>query len=457
MSNPLKRFGEWKIVSVYNTPAKLASLRNEWTSYVKQGQVFCPSGACPFVPGDKFEYDLENFLYYRARAITGNEVNLNGDMFPHEELKNAYTSFIGKGIYFNHDSADTEKAFGIILDAMYTPVLYENDSYEDKYVEILGAIDRKAIEAKRPGLLKDIESGRVTSTSMGTIAQRAKCSICSNVATNMETLCEHVDPRSPLYMKGRNIFGKACFETNYGLSFIEDSIVYVPADPTAHMLEVYASRTPAYPELGRLADIFAKYSNARGRKLNLSDPTAAEHYKNTGGLIMEKTAATSEFKHTKDNNQHLVAPYQESIKELNEEVADSGAKSLDQKIRRIIEEEIRKYFAPLYEQVDKALRPDIRNKVQQELAKVKTELSDVLPGAAQAIADAPLPKGEEAMKPAAPAAPEAAPKASALLYTEDFSTWNDADKQKLIHAVTNKNTYEFKGILESQDPSEEGN
>ena len=456
MSNPLKRFGEWKIVAVYNNPAKLASLRNEWATYVKQGQVFCPSGACPFVPGDKFEYDLENFLYYRARAITGDEVNLNGDLFPHDELKASYASFIGKGIYFNHDSQDPEKAFGIILDAMYTPTLYNNDGYEDKYIEILGAIDRKAIEAKRPGLLKDIESGRVTSTSMGTIAQRAKCSICGNIATNCETLCNHVDPRSPLYMKGRNVLGKACFETNYGLTFVEDSIVYVPADPTAHMLEVYASHTnQAYPELGRLSDIFAKYSNARGRKLNLTDPAAVEHFKNTGGLIMEKQAATSEFKHTKDPQQHLVAPYQESIKELNEEISDSGAKSLDQKIRRIIEEEIRKFFAPMYEQVDKALRPDIRNKVQQELAKVKQELSDVLPGAAQAISEAPLPKGEEPVKPAPEPKPEA-PKMSSLIYVEDFSTWADDDKQKLIQAVTNKATYEFKGVLESQNPSEEG-
>lgn len=447
-----------QIVSVYNTLEKLASLKSEWTHYVKRGNTFCPSGACPFLPGDKFEYDLTNFLYYRARAITADVTNLNGDLFPHLEVKSSFSTFIGKGIYFNHDSEKAEKAFGVILDAMYTPVLYDKDDYADRYVEILGAIDRRAVRDLRPGLLEDIESGKVTSTSMGTIAKKATCSICGNTAVNTETLCDHMHPQSPLYMKGRNVFGKICYETNYGLTFIEDSIVYVPADPTAHMLEVYASKNPG--KIDRLAEIFLKYSSAVGRNIANSPIEITSHFTNTGGLLMEKTAATSEFKHTKDPAQHMVAPYQESIKELDEEVTDSAAKSLDNKIRRLIEEEFRKALAPILEHMDKSLRPTIKEKVGLEVAKVKEGLGQVLPGGVpaldKAISEAPAAQAEPAQQPAAGAAPAApakpalAPAAASvkLAYTEDFSKWDIGEKLRLVRAVAESTPYVFNGELE---------
>ena len=54
-----------------------------------------------------FEFDPDNYLYYRNRAITADERNANGDIFPHDEIKKAYTTFIGKGIFYNHNPDST--------------------------------------------------------------------------------------------------------------------------------------------------------------------------------------------------------------------------------------------------------------------------------------------------------------------------------------------------------------
>lgn len=185
-----------------------------------------------------FEFDPENYLYYRNRAITADERNANGDIFPHDEIKKAYTSFIGKGIFYNHNSDDPNNSMGIILDANFV-----EPAQKHAYVELLCAIDKKLAEQKYPGLLYRVESGLVSGTSMGTFAGAAKCCICGNYTTTLEGLCEHMNPDDMHYCKGKlinastNEYGA---EINYGLCFCEDSIVETPADDTARIFQVYA-------------------------------------------------------------------------------------------------------------------------------------------------------------------------------------------------------------------------
>ena len=451
MHNGFKRYSTIEISKVYNKPADIVKLASDWATYVRKGGVFCEAGACPFVPGQQFDYDLTNFLYYRARAITADIENQNGDRFPHLELRQAFNTFIGKGVYFNHDSDKPEKAFGIILDAVYTPVLFNNEDFEDKYVELLCAIDRKAINTLRPGLLGDIESGKVTSTSMGTIAAKAVCSICNNAATNMDQLCLHVHPQSPLYCKGRDVYGKKCYEDNYGLSFIEDSIVYVPADGTARMLEVYASKHDV--SIDRMADLFEKYSIASGKPINRNRIELSSTFKTTGGFMptaADKPAAPAV------PGQPQVSPYQEAVSEVTESVGDSTKKLFDTKMRRIIEEELRKMFGPLLEQMDKSVRPEIKTRVEQEFNKVKSEVGQVVPGVEKAP-EGPAAAAEEGKaapaKPAVPPTPAPAPEKQAAMqypisFVEDFATYNDADRQNLVQAILNGKPHEFKGVLE---------
>lgn len=186
-----------------------------------------------------FEFDPENYLYYRNRAITADERNANGDIFPHDEIKKAYTSFIGKGIFYNHNSDDPNNSMGIILDANFV-----EPAQKHAYVELLCAVDKKLAEQKYPGLLYRVESGLVSGTSMGTFAGAAKCCICGNYTTTLEGLCEHMNPDDMHYCKGKlinastNEYGA---EINYGLCFCEDSIVESPADSSAHIFQIYSS------------------------------------------------------------------------------------------------------------------------------------------------------------------------------------------------------------------------
>ena len=186
-----------------------------------------------------FEFDPDNYLYFRNRAITCDERNANGDIFPYDEVKKAYTTFIGKGIFYNHNSDDPNNSMGIILDANFV-----EPAQKHAYTELLCATDRQLAEQKYPGLLHRVETGLVSGTSMGTFAGAAKCCICGNYTTTLEGLCEHMNPNDMHYCKGKlinastNEYGA---EINYGLCFCEDSIVESPADSSAHIFQIYSS------------------------------------------------------------------------------------------------------------------------------------------------------------------------------------------------------------------------
>jgi hypothetical protein len=232
------RHADFNITALYDYD-NIFDLQKDWYNVVKSGHI-CKDGSCPFVKEANFDYDPEHFLYYRARAITADVPNGNGDMFPYKEVESSYKSFIGRGVYLNHKNDDPELAFGIVLDAVF------HGQFKPAYVEILAALDKELTEEKHPGLLRQITSGIMNSTSMSCSAQRAECCICHNVAHNEQELCAHMNPGpkdspNPLYVKGRRHNGTLAAEINYDIDFIEDSLVSVPADFTARLFEIYAS------------------------------------------------------------------------------------------------------------------------------------------------------------------------------------------------------------------------
>jgi hypothetical protein len=176
-----------------------------------------------------FEYDPENFVYFRCRAITADVPNGNGDFFPEDELRKAYKTFIGVGMYKDHDSDSVDKSVGKVLWAEWVP--------EGKYVECYCCVDRK-LEAD---LARRIEMGQANTVSMGCMVGEAICGVkgCGNVAHNQMELCDHMTPgRGVKGKKGTD--GEVAYEINKLLQFTELSLVTVPADPTAHIFEVFA-------------------------------------------------------------------------------------------------------------------------------------------------------------------------------------------------------------------------
>jgi len=461
-----------EVTDVYTNPESLHKLNAEWSRYVRaNGKEFFPDRK-------DFDYDVKNFLYYRARAITEGVPNINGDLFMHPDLKPAYTSFVGKGIYFNHDSSDPKKAFGIILDAVYTPIFYGDDAYKDKYVEILGAVHRGRCKELHPELLGDITSGRISSTSMGVMAKWAQCSICGNIAHDTQTLCTHVDPGTkehpnPFYCKGRTINGSLCYETNHDLTFFEDSFVYLGADPTAKILEIYAS---ASADMTPLMEHLTAYSRATGRVVpresifiysgvnmtssesgksvvaaeKLSDipvtpapvppgPVVAPAPAPAETLAKDKQAASAD---------KATTAYQSALTDATNLANERSAKVLNDTIVRVVDESLRKHIQPLRDAIEHAIRPDVDTAVAAAVERAVTNVEAVLPGISSKIdGKGPTTTGAELSeedkgevhKQSSVAAPVG------VNITEDFSTWEVPARVRLIAAVQSGAKFTFKG------------
>lgn len=309
------------IIGSFYTGNQIESLKHDWANFVR-------AGTLPY-NNFEFEWDPENFVYYRARAITANVPNQNGDYFEDAELEKSYHTFIGKGVYYNHDSDSPDKAFGIILDATY------HEFPDDKYVQVLAAIDKEDIEKKRPGLLNRIVSGQLRTTSMSVLVQECICSVCGNIAKSPEDLCNHMNPKSAGYVKGRTINGKKAYEINRGLTFIEDSIVDVPADPTAYIFQVFASYDVQNP---KLAEHFKKYSMVKEAMLKSAEP---------------------------DPQRPI------SLRELVDTVIEN---KIEQRVKRVVDEQVRKVIDPVLQKIDQQITPVVEPIVKEKVEEKSEKL-----------------------------------------------------------------------------------
>jgi 8-oxo-dGTP pyrophosphatase MutT (NUDIX family)/GNAT superfamily N-acetyltransferase len=186
-----------------------------------------------------FEYSPRpGYLYVRSRAISS-RCNDNYDDFPAEEIIKGYNSFIGKPVFVNHVNDDHKRARGVVIDAALHHDVNPNGT-PDVWCEVLMEVDA----IRFPKLAQAIVKGHIDKTSMGVDVEYSICSACGNRATNPAEYCRHIPQ-----MKGSKIIRRNAstgrpeetliFETCYGLSFFENSLlVEDPADPTAYFLGV---------------------------------------------------------------------------------------------------------------------------------------------------------------------------------------------------------------------------
>lgn len=208
-------------------------------------------------------YDLvgkaeEDFYYLIARSLTSTRNDLgqypipngNGDIFIHTELTRTnanykvpnYKTFIGRGVFTNHQSDKVECCFGTQLDVR---LAYAGDfrGVADTSVHNLLAIDK--VKAQEIGVWEGIKKGYLTTWSMGCDIEAAMCTICGNTVTNNDPKqCEHVASHktSEMISSCKNFAwnGKRVKvgDLLIGPSFAELSLVTIPADYTAETQEV---------------------------------------------------------------------------------------------------------------------------------------------------------------------------------------------------------------------------
>lgn len=175
------------------------------------------------------------FLWVRARAIDADTVNANGDFFSKKELLKevdckgskipAYKTFEGVPIYTNHKNDDIAQAKG--------KVKYAEWDEKENCVWVVFFVDEEAY----PNIARGIRQGYMTDVSMGCQVESGSCSICKNKATTEKEYCEHMEK-----FKGKpypNPGDPKAYEINYGLKFIELSVVGDGAFETCEIAEIY--------------------------------------------------------------------------------------------------------------------------------------------------------------------------------------------------------------------------
>jgi ribosomal protein L37AE/L43A len=176
-------------------------------------------------------------LWIRVKAIEADQENDNGDYFSTDEVIKAHKTFEGCPVFTNHENNKVELAKGKVISAEWVP--------EERSVYCTMFIDRKA----HPGLCRAIEEGYVTDVSMGTQVEYSTCSVCEKKAITADDYCDHVRT-----MKGRNANGRKVFEKNYGLKFIEISVVTDGACKDCTIREIIDPQDYMQPQMMRAAD-----------------------------------------------------------------------------------------------------------------------------------------------------------------------------------------------------------
>jgi len=162
---------------------------------------------------------------YRIKTECEQFINNNFDSWSRDVLLKSYKTFIGAHNFLEHVQIENLSK-GRILDAV------ARDIGDSIYIDILIATDRKHRE-----LIKDIESGELSTLSMGCSIDGSTCTKCGHWAADETEFCDHVK-----YAKGNTFFdekgqrhrvaelcGDVSLDPTGGVQFIEASWVKVPA------------------------------------------------------------------------------------------------------------------------------------------------------------------------------------------------------------------------------------
>jgi len=145
----------------------------------------------------------------------------------------------------------SELSKGKIVDAVIRPVLHKNDIGEENvyFVDILIATDRSHI-----GLVKDVESGRLNTLSMGCLCDIVTCSRCGRELRDDEN-CEHLENQMLKMFKDEDGIERIVAEL-CGRSYIDKSGKRVGDPKSMKFIEASWVRRPAF--VGAVVNHFIK-------------------------------------------------------------------------------------------------------------------------------------------------------------------------------------------------------
>lgn len=179
---------------------------------------------------------IEDFIIKPMPVCPSDFPNRNGIGFPIQELvrflpppmnRQVFKAWAGCPIHLEHDNEDYTKAYGVMLDTALTPV---KGYGQNKHFKVMGlvAVDKN----KHPDIAQEVLDGRITTGSMGALADSFTCSVCGRDATDNKFMnCSHIGSTKDVNWNLVNYEGKqhVAFLNAHGLSPIEYSLVRDPA------------------------------------------------------------------------------------------------------------------------------------------------------------------------------------------------------------------------------------
>lgn len=171
--------------------------------------------------------DYKDYVLVPVIVMPSDIPNRNSCAFPLAELirfnpergQQAYQTWKGKPVHYEHENKDITKAHGVIVDAMMRRLNGYGNGKIWKVLLLL-AIDR----SKYPGVANRVLAGEINSYSMGAWVERYDCSYCGE---EVGKTCPHINPSQPAKMGLLN--GKLVFRNAINIEGFETSIVGSPA------------------------------------------------------------------------------------------------------------------------------------------------------------------------------------------------------------------------------------
>ena len=222
-------------------------------------------------------------------------INNNGDSWSREVLKMAYPTFIGGHNFQEHVQVE-ELSKGRIVDAVC------RDIGNSLYVDILIATDRKHSQ-----LIQSIESGEMSTLSMGCTTDFTICSQCGHFAVDETQLCDHIkyaklntflddsgQKRAVAELCGHKDY-KENPESPGGVHFIEASWVAVPAFPGAVMRNILSPSEEVSASVKKvMASAPAQWSNTAVLKAATAISVSSHSFPKIAGKDLFGGAAEEE-------------------------------------------------------------------------------------------------------------------------------------------------------------------
>lgn len=292
---------------------------------------------------------------FRVTQNTAKYINSNNDFWPRAVLLKAYPTFIGGHSFLEHVQLE-ELSKGRIIDAV------ARDIGESIYVDILIANDRKHAD-----LIHAIESGEMSTLSMGCLIDGSQCSKCGHWAADETELCSHIK-----YMKGNTFFdeqgnphkiaekcGDESLDPTGGVTFIEASWVKSPAFLGAVARNIL---TPTDDQVKQATAILSSPPPQWSADANIK---AASRILNGGGILIPKKFGAAEDLTVED--EVFLAGWEDGedaggeSAEPSVEAPKEEASPVDDMVKRLEEYAAKEVERRLREKMQKPAEPDSGN------------------------------------------------------------------------------------------------